>query len=1047
MKSGHSKRGRRIVLCVIGCVFVGTSCLFSQEERKRVTGRVTDEKGELMVGVAVTEEHTAPVNGVVTDMDGNYIISVASNNSVLKFSYLGYEEKEIRVGSEKVIDVVLKESTTELNEVVAVAFGKQKKNSVVGAISTVSVKELKAPTSNLTTTLGGRIAGVISYQRSGEPGEDNADFFIRGVTTFGAGKVNPLILIDGIEVGRTELARLRPDDIESFSVMKDATSTALYGARGANGVILVTTRSGEEGKVQVFLRAENSISAPTKNVKFADGVTYMNMYNEALLARDPFAVPYYSREKILSTAEGINPIVYPNNDWKKMLFKDYTMNQRYDLNVKGGGKIARYYVSGSFSQDHGILKVDKRNNFNSNIDLKSYTLRANMNINLTRTSELVVRLNGLFDDYTGPLDGGSEMYRKIVNANPVDFPAFFPPDEAHAHVRHIMFGGISTRSFINPYADMVKGYRNYDRSRMSAQMEFNQDLSFITSGLKFRGMFNINRTSRYDTQRSYNPYYYEVNYYDRTNNTYTYHNFNESGGTEYLDFNIPGESRLQSSSVYIQAIADYNRTFGKKHTVGAMLVYLQNEIKDASPTSLQLSLPSRNMGLSGRLTYGYDDRYFAEFNFGYNGSERFDKNHRFGFFPSGGIAWTVSNEKFWERYVKVINNLKVRATYGLVGNDQIGDLKDRFFYLSEVDMNASRMGSTFGKEGGYSRRGILITRYANPNITWEKARKLNVAASIGLFNELDIEAEYFREIRTNILMSRVSVPSTMGLAAPIKANVGEAEGYGFEFSADYHHFFKNKIWVQGKANFTYATGKYRKYEEPVYEKEWWKSKVGYPINQPYGYLAERLFVDDNEVKNSPAQVFGTEAIAGDIKFKDINGDHQITELDIVPLGYPTVPEIQYGFGTSCGYKNIDVSVFFQGVARESFWIDREAIAPFYNGHQVLQVIADDYYSTENPDLYAFWPRLSTFNHKNNLQRSSWWLRDGSFLRLKQAEIGYTFPQGMTRNFLRGGSLRIYVSGTNLLLWSKFKLWDVEMGGNGLGYPVQRVFNVGINVNI
>ena len=220
---------------------------------------------------------------------------------------------------------------------------------------------------------------------------------------------------------------------------------------------------------------------------------------------------------------------------------------------------------------------------------------------------------------------------------------------------------------------------------------------------------------------------------------------------------------------------------------------------------------------------------------------------------------------------------------------------------------------------------------------------------------------------------------------PIKANVGEAEGHGFEFSADYHHFFKNKIWVQGKANFTYATGKYRKYEEPVYEKKWWKSKVEYPINQPYGYLAERLFVDDNEVKNSPAQVFGTEAIAGDIKFKDVNGDHQITELDIVPLGYPTVPEIQYGFGASCGYKNIDVSVFFQGVARESFWIDREAIAPFYNGHQVLQVIADDYYSTENPDLYAFWPRLSTFNHKNNLQRSSWWLRDGSFLRLKQAK--------------------------------------------------------------
>ena len=573
---------------------------------QEVHGQVTDSAGAPMPGVTVVVKGQTDV-GTTTDLNGRYSLQVPEDATLI-YSMIGFDQQEIPVNGKTLINIKLLPSTSTLSETVVIGFGEQKRTDMVGAVTTIKPSELRVPSRTLTTALAGRAAGIIAFQRSGEPGLDNADFFIRGVTTFGTGKRDPLILIDGVELSVTELARLRPDDIESFSILKDATATAVYGSRAANGVILIKTKEGKEGRPRISFRAEGSVSMPTTNVELADPVAYMKLYNEAQVSRNPFADPFYRQEEIDGTAEGKYPLIYPAVDWRDMLFKDYTFNHRYNLNISGGGKVARYYVAGSLAQDNGVLKVDKVNNFNNNINLKSYTLRANVNINLTKSTELIVRLNGNFDDYNGPLEGGASVYNKVIRASPVDFVPYYPKDAEHSYVKHIMFGGISDHSFINPYADMVKGYKDYTRSLMLAQMELNQDFSFLTPGLSFHAMFNTNRTSRFDIERSYNPFYYEFQSYDKRTGDYTIYPFNETEGTEFLDFNVDEDMRQQVTSFYLQSSLHYDRTFKDKHHFSSMLVYILQSSLDSRAKSLQLSLPHRNFGISGRATYAFNNK-------------------------------------------------------------------------------------------------------------------------------------------------------------------------------------------------------------------------------------------------------------------------------------------------------------------------------------------------------------------------------------------------------------------------------------------------------
>jgi TonB-linked SusC/RagA family outer membrane protein len=1017
-----------------------------------IKGKVIDSDGNVLPGTAVRVQGSA--TGVTANDDGDYVLNNVPKGSTLEFMLVGYVTHEIKVAGDKtIINAILVEESESLDEITVVAFGIQKKESVLASITTVKPSELKIPSSNLTTAFAGRVAGLISFQQSGEPGQDNASFFIRGITSFGAdAKKDPLILIDGIELSSDDLARLNTDDIFSFSIMKDATATALYGARGANGVILVTTKEGREGRISVNVRLENSFSSPTKMIKVADPITFMRMHNEAVITRDHQGVPIYSPEKIRMTELGTHPDIFPATDWYGAMFDDVISNQRANLSLSGGGAIARYYVAANITQDNGNLRVDKRNNFNTNIDLTKYSIRSNVNINLTKTTELITRLSATFDEYVGPIDGGSSMYSKVIQANPVYFKPYYEPDEEFAYVKHILFGNYGNANYINPYAESLKGYKDYSKNMVLTQFEVKQKLDMLTEGLSLRAMLNMNRFSEFTVTRAYSPFYYNISDYDLEANTYTLWRLNPGSGTEYINYN-PGQ-RTINTVFYFESALDYNRQFGEKHNLSGLLVYIMRQQKEGLANNLQLSLPNRNIGLSGRLSYNYDSRYFTEFNFGYNGSERFSEKHRWGFFPSFGAAWIVSNEKFFESVKKVVSLLKFKGTYGLVGNDAIGSNDDRFYYLAQINMNANKPSYWGGYSlSGINLGGIDISRYANDRIGWEVAYKTNIGAEISFVNGLSANIDIFHEKRTNILLSRV-IPETMGIIPAVKANLGIGSGRGLDMELNYEKSFNKDFWITGRGTFTYATSEVIEWEEPDYSATPWLSKVGYNLNQTWGYIAERLFVDETEVASSPQQ-FGT-VMGGDIKYRDVNGDGKISTLDRVPIGYPTVPEINYGFGLSIGYKGFDASFFFQGSARQSFWLQTSGngrIQPFFDSSEndgmigqnaIIQPIVDSYWSEDNRNPYAFWPRLSTYSVTNNNETSTWFMQDATFLRLKSAELGYTIPQQLTKK-LYMTNLRIYLSATNLYCWSAFKLWDPEMAGKGLGYPLQRVVNIGINI--
>lgn len=1013
-------------------------------------------------GVTVLQKGTT--NGVVTDFDGKYSITVP-DGAILVFTYIGYAKKEVKVSGANNIDLTLEIQAESLDETVVIGFGgQQKRASIVSSVTSISTKELKGPTGNLTQMMAGRVAGMISFQRSGEPGADNSDFFIRGLGSFGSGKQNPLILIDGIESTNTDMARLQPDDISNFSVLKDAAAAAVYGARGANGVVLITTKMGGEGKTKFSFRSETRVSSNTKNFAFADNITYMNLANEAALTRNPQAILPYTQSKIDRTIAGDNPLLYPSNNWINELVKDYTVNQGLNLSASGGGEKARYYISGTYNIDNGVLDVEGLNNFNSNIKLRNYSIRSNVDIDLTPTTTAIMRVYGQFDDYNGPVGGGGRIFNLALWSNPVKFPKVYPKENL-PFINHPLFGGATTgfnseQLLINPYAEMVRGYQTRKASTIQSQIEIKQNLDAITPGLTARAMGYLKRYSYYEVARQYNPFYYSSRISPETGEL-NLSVLNDGGegsignpGTEYLGYN-EGEKKLDSR-IYLETAVNYDHTFNEKHAVSGMLINVLSSYELGNAGSVQNSLASRNHGISGRFTYGYDSKYLAEFNFGYNGSERFAKGSRYGFFPSVGLAYHVSNEKMWEPIKHVISDFKIRQTYGLVGNDQIGATDDRFFYLSNVNLNNGDYGASFGEQYGYSRPGIYIDRYANNNIGWEESTQINLGVDLEFYNALNLTVDVFTQRRDNILEERQNIGSTLGLTAIPRTNFGQVESRGMDLSITYNKQFNSDWYTQLRGNMTYATNEILKTDEVNYPEELsYRSRVGQNVSQVNGYIAERLFVDDEEARNSPTQ-FG-EYRGGDIKYRDVNGDGIITENDKVPIGLPTIPEIVYGFGGTVGFKNFDFSIFFQGVAKTSFFINPNNIAPFvindaaeenvFNSQNgLLNVISQDYWSESNRDLYAFWPRLSDTYVENNNQTSTWWMRDGSFLRLKNIEFGYNAPNKVLDK-IGIKSMRVYLSASNLASWSSFKLWDPEMGGQGLGYPIQSVYNLGLKLDL
>jgi TonB-linked SusC/RagA family outer membrane protein len=1010
------------------------SALFAQS--LRITGKVFDNFDETLPGVTVMLRGST--TGTITDSNGEFTITVPSDTCVLTFSFIGYKTEEVKIGDARIITVRMKEEEKELDEVVVVAFGQQKKSSMISSIQTVNTKDLKIPSSNLTTAFAGKIPGVISYQTTGEPGNDNAQFFVRGVTTFGY-KTDPLILIDGFEASANDLARLPSDDIEAFSILKDATATAMYGPRGANGIILVTTKEGREGPVRMNVRIDTRITTPTRMNEFVDGVTYMRMYNEALLTRTPNESPYYSEQRIQATEDGMNPMVYPNVQWLDELFK--STNTKTNVNLSGGGNIAKYYVSVGYDHETGLLKVDNRNNFNNNISINRFNIRSNVVFKLTKLTTLDTRIQGRFETYNGPYRSATEIYNTIMRSNPVDFPPFFEPDEANLFTKHTLFGNAynSGALMVNPYAEMVMGYQSRDDNTITATATLSQDLGFITENLKFQGKISATTWSSYTAKRRYFPYFYTIDTYSPISDEYTLFILNSTSGQAYLGGVEP--YRNATNHYYFEGRFNWEREFNKHH-LGLMTVFTaeQSLLTGGNSSNIFETLPERNLGNSGRFTYDYDSRYFFEFVYGYNGSEKFSGKHRFGFFPSIGGGWLISNEPFWGSIKDVFSLLKLKLTYGKVGNDAIAGRAARFWFLSDIS-TGSGGGYTWGNSFQTSYGGYNINRIGNPDMTWEISDKINLGFEFGFFkNEiLKLNVDFFKDTRSRIYSVRSNIPSTAGWSTLPSGNAGQAKSHGIDGSIDFQHSFTEDFWLTGRLNVTYAKNKYTKLDELNYPYAYLQ-RVGNPINQLYGLIAERLFVDQAEIDNSPKQDFGP-YMAGDIKYKDVNNDGVVNSYDIVPMGFPGVPEVQYGFGASIGYKKFDFSFFFQGNARTSFFISSSAITPFVNRQNSLSFIADSYWSESNPDVHAFFPRLSTSIVNNNSQASSWWLRDGSFLRLKTIEAGYN-TSAISALF----NARIYFTCENAFVLSAFKLWDPEVGSNGLNYPLNRSFNIGVQLS-
>ena len=975
--------------------------------------------------------------GTTTDAGGNYKLTVPASAKTVTVSFLGYDTKKISVRDIHLFKLItLADASNKLEDVVVVGFGVQKKESLVGAVQSVKPSDLQTSSSNLSTSFSGKIAGVIAVQKSGEPGADGASFWIRGISTFGSGQ-SPLLILDGVEITNQMLNNIPPETIESFSVLKDATATALYGSRGANGVMIITTKNGRDSeKMTINLRAEFGASAPTRVPKVADGITYMETFNEARTTRGE--KPYYSNEKILGTKLGLDPYVYPNVDWYDMLFKDCTFNQNFNFNMTGGAKKIDYFLNASVYNENGIMRKPEASKFDTNINAQKYLFQANVSADATKTTRVSLKMNTQLHYRHAPIQSVSDLFAYAMTGMPCEFPATLPGEDSDTFVRFGTNNAWNSGFFTNPYAQLCRGYGDQFRGHFTSALTVSQNLDFITKGLSATGMATFYNRVYSAVYRSFTPFMYQLTDYDVDEaGNYSYTSNSTNTGTTYL-----GTTRGKDGyrELAFQAKIDYTRTFGK-HDVGATIVYLQKERNmNISDEQEYAALPYRQQGLAGRVTYGFDKRYLFEANFGYNGSENFAAGKRFGFFPSVAVGWVVSNEPFWKGIKEQVSLFKLRASYGLVGNDVISsDYSDRFPYLTTVDMGQGYdvyIGNNFER-----KYGPILSVYGNPNATWEESRKLDIGVEIGLFDSLNIIFDWFKEKRSGIFMQRTSLPSTFGMSGITPwANIGKVDNHGVDISVDYNKAFSKDLILSLRGTFTYAHNEIVEMDEPKYK--WaYQYKAGHPINSIQCLIADGLFRDEEDIASSPSQdIYATTypIRPGDVKYRDLNDDKIIDDNDMCWTGNPTVPEIIYGFGFSLKYKGFDCSAFFQGQGKVS--IIMYNYHPFATaatpGSGLMQWIADEHWSEDDPNPKALYPRLSPLWNNNNTKASTLYVRNGKMLRLKTAEIGYTYKK-----------MRVYVSGTNLLTFAPFKYWDPEKGsGNGLGYPLQRTYNLGFQFN-
>ena len=1052
---------------ILSELFEGTSCTYrisdrqifisgkssapneQQQSKRKITGRVTDVKGEPLIGVNVTVDGDA--NGSITNMDGLYEIFVTKKSVVLKFTYIGFKTSEIRTNaSTNIYDVALEEQVNELEETVIVGYGTQRKISNIGAQSSMKMEDIKTPSASLTTTLAGRLAGVVAVQRTGEPGKDAADIWIRGIST--PNTSSPLVLVDGVERSFNDID---PEDIESLTTLKDASATAVYGVRGANGVILIKTKPGKVGKPTVSADYYESFTRFTKMVDLADGITYMNAANEAM--RNDGIATKYTEDQIRNTIAGKDPYLYPNVDWLKEIFNDWGHNRRVNVNVRGGSEKVAYYASVSYFNETGMTVTDKNiNTYDSKMKYSRYNFTTNLNIDVTPTTKVEIGAQGYLGEGNYPAISSADLYNAAMSISPVEYPKmFFVNGEAYVP------GTSTNNNFNNPYSQATRrGYDNLTKNQIYSNLRITQDLGMLTKGLKLTAMYAFD-------------VYNEIHVHqDRAESTYNFLDTSvpyDMDGQPILQRIYEGSNVLSykqetsgNKKTYLEASLNYDRTFNDDHRVSALFLFNQQSKLLYPKGTLEDAIPYRMMGIAGRATYSWKDRYFAEFNIGYNGAENFSPKHRFGTFPAFGVGWVISNEKFWQPLSKAVSFLKIRYTDGKVGNSEVSDR--RFMYLDQMKENGD-YGYKFGPNGtkwsGYETVNMAV------DLIWEESRKQDLGIDLKLFNDdLSIVFDLFKERRENILLKREhSIPSFLGYntSAPY-GNIGIIENKGFDGTIEYNKRI-NKDWVIAlRGNVTFNKDKWIQGELPEQKYEW-MNQYGRNINGVKGYVAEGLFtqaeIDDmarweslsdanKAITPKPfASQFGT-VKAGDIKYKDLNNDGQIDAYDQTYISRGDVPTTVYGFGFTVGWKDLSVGMMFQGVAGAERVLNGSSINPFNGGGGSGNLYSNigDRWTEENPDQNAFYPRLSygseTTSNINNFQKSTWWVRNMNFLRLKTLQISYNLPKPWV-NKVHLKNAAVYVMGTNLFTLSRFKLWDPELNtDNGASYPNTTSYSVGIN---
>ena len=1024
---------RQLLACCLVFVCAALTGVSAFAQDRNVSGVILDETDQGIPGAYVVVK--GETRGAMTDDQGRFNINV-SPKDVLIASFLGYLDEEVTVGDQTKLTIKLVPAANELEGVVKVAYGTQRKASVIGSISTVDMSTLAQSQGNLSTSLAGKLAGVVAIQKTGEPGA-SADFWIRGVSTFGANST-PLILVDGVE---RSMDMVDTEDIASLSILKDASATALYGVRGANGIVLITTKRGAESKPQLSIKVETGMTSPVKLPKMANTEQYIDFINN-MYANSGQEGPYdaFEREQHLATAMGLataDPDLFPSVDWVNEIFKNQALTTKANVGVSGGTKNVRYYVGGSYYLEDGILNVTASDRYDAQMSYQRFNFRTNVDINLTKSTVLGMNVSTQFTVKNSPKSGLDAILKQTMTMAPTAIPLKYSDGTL----------AMAKKGVANPYNLLNEtGYAQTNTNVAQSTVSLTQDFSdFVTEGLTARVAFSFDATNASTLTRSINPKtYYASNRNPETNE------LEKTVIDDYLGYVELYSSHSGTRYINFEGSVNYERQFAYAHRVSAMVLYSMRTLTHTHPGSYIAAFPYKSMGVAARATYSYKDRYFLEYNMGYNGSENFAPGHRFGFFPAVAVGYMISNEPWWEPVSNVISLLKIKASYGKVGNDQIGGSR-RFAYNTTINENATgaAWGTTPATGTGYTTIGGITTdEEGNAFVEWEEATKSNVGIELGLFNDLTIQADLFRDYRDGIFLMRQSTPSAVGLQKDQYVNIGEMLNRGFDMSVVYDHTFANGFSLSARGNFTFNRNRLIYNDQPSQVEEY-LNEVGFAYGQRKGLISCGLFENQEDIDNWPYQNFG-EVQPGDIKYKDINGDGIVDQYDKVAIGYTTIPEINYGFGLSLGYKGFDASVFFSGAAHVTRQIGGSNLYggsdnPLYTS-QVFEDVALKHWSKQNPNANAPYPRLGTTLSTNNNQTSDYWTRDMSFLRLKNAEIGYTFPKKWTK---KAGiqALRLYVAGTNLLTFSKFKLWDPELDtAYGTRYPITRNISLGLNIN-